>query len=271
MKDWIKNKKYVIGYIFFGIIIIVVVFCQIKTSFYYAKKESQFETLRPDVPAEAVSNHEDPIEIITEDGKESVDKIYCDSVYNFTALQKENSDIYAWLIVPGTDVDYPILQNEEDNFYLLRNLDKSEGKPGCLYTNKVHPKDFTAFNTIIYGHNMKNKTMFGSLHNFDDEEFFEENNIFILYTEDCRLTYEIYATTKTSDDYLPYIYDFDTQDGQKLFLHSLLEDSSSVHHMRHDMEVCFEDKFVTLSTCMLDNHYRFLVVGKLIETAFYKE
>ena len=81
--------------------------------------------------------------------------IYCDPVYDFGQLHEQNQDIYAWIVVPGTQVDYPLLQSETDNYYLDYNLDHSKGYPGCIYTNQCNRKDFSDYNTVLYGHNMK--------------------------------------------------------------------------------------------------------------------
>lgn len=76
---------------------------------------------------------------------------------DFAALKEENSDVYAWIYVPGTNVDYPVLQHPTDDaYYLEHNMDGSKGLPGCIYSESVNTKDFTDPNTVLYGHNMKN-------------------------------------------------------------------------------------------------------------------
>ena len=88
-----------------------------------------------------------------------------------------NPDIYAWIYVPGTKVNYPVLQHEtDDTYYLNYNIDGTKGYPGCIYSEKKYnSKDFTDANAVLYGHNMKNGTMFGSIHRYEDQEFFNEN------------------------------------------------------------------------------------------------
>lgn len=84
---------------------------------------------------------------------------------DFAALWEQNEDVYAWITVPGTLVDYPVLQHpSDDEYYLHHTIDHVEGLPGSIYSETVNAKDFTDMNTILYGHNMKNDTMFGSLH-----------------------------------------------------------------------------------------------------------
>lgn len=207
----------------------------------------------------------------TESTEEEV--IYCEPVYDFDELRAQNEDIYAWIVVPGTQVDYPVLQSETDNYYLEYNLDHTKGYPGCIYTNACNSKDFTEYNTILYGHNMKNGTMFGSLHSFDDETFFKEHDKIYVYTEDRRLTYTIRETVKFTDVYLPVSYPVNELTGRNDFLDDLskyLDNSAS--HIREDVTVGEADRLITLSTCVSgERNRRYLVVGVLTEEAYYCE
>ncbi len=105
------------------------------------------------------------------------------SGYDFEKLRETNGDIYAWITVPGTQIDYPVLQSDTDNYYLEKNLDHTKGYPGCIYSNSCNSREFTDLLTVLYGHNMKNGSMFGSLHDYEQEEFFRENREIIIYTQ----------------------------------------------------------------------------------------
>lgn len=112
----------------------------------------------------------------------------------FGELQSVNPDVYAWITVPGTEIDYPILQHPSDNsYYLMHNIDGSYGYPGCIYTENLNSKDFTDNNTVIYGHNMKNGSMFAQLHKFEDPDFFRGNREVLIYLPDEVLHYTIFA------------------------------------------------------------------------------
>lgn len=201
-------------------------------------------------------------------------KIYCEKTVDFETIKAENADIYAWLTVPGTDVNYPVLQTEEDDYYLTHNLDHSKGRPGAIYSNaSCNNKDFTDFNTIFYGHNMRNGTMFGTLHRFDEADFFEENSTILIYTEENRFTYEIVAVRKVSDVYLPSYYNFEFKDSQQAYIDMFLgEITDDISHVREGVTVTTDDKLLTLSTCVYqENTARYLVIGKLVETAEYAE
>lgn len=198
-------------------------------------------------------------------------KIFCRPVVDFGDLAEINEDIYAWIVVPGTAVEYPVLQCETDNYYLEHNLDHSEGYPGCIYSNACNQREFSDYNTVIYGHNLSRDRMFGSLHRFEEEEFFEENREIILYTSEYRLTYEVLAATAYYDFYIPAYYDLTTYEGMAAFWESVKScEGEENSHVRSDTILTKNDQLVTLSTCIrhVEDH-RYLVVGRLIEKAWY--
>ena len=158
------------------------------------QRELEYEKLRQEETLSAATETVIAEPETEESTEETV--IYCDPVYDFGQLHEQNQDIYAWIVVPGTQVDYPLLQSETDNYYLDYNLDHSKGYPGCIYTNQCNRKDFSDYNTVLYGHNMKNGSMFGSIHSFEDETFFDGHPYIYVYTENERLTYEIYEAAK---------------------------------------------------------------------------
>lgn len=238
--------------------------------YYYEIKqqEAQYEELRTTEVKEVLETEA----VVTETEVSEQTVPVCEPVYDFETLREENTDIYAWITVPGTQVDYPVLQSETDNYYLEHNLDGSSGYPGCIYTNPCNQKDFSDYHTVLYGHNMKNGSMFGCLHSFEEQEFFDENREIVVYTEEKRLTYEIYAAVKFTDVYIPAYYDVTTADGRDAFLAALKEESknSEVSHIDERMEIQPEDKLITLSTCVNgERTKRWLIVGKLVEEAFY--
>lgn len=231
------------------------------------QNELAYEQLRATEEQEAA----DRIVTATEESEQE-EKIYCEQIYDFNELHEQNEDIYAWITVPGTQVDYPVVQSETDNYYLDHNLDDSTGYPGCIYTNQCNAKDFSDYISVLYGHNMKNGTMFGSIHSFEDEEVFDEYDRIYIYTEERRLTYEIYAAVKFTDVYIPTYYDVKASDGRDSFLAALAEESenSEVSHISENIEILPEDKLITLSTCVNgEQSKRYLLVGVLIEEAYY--
>ncbi len=247
------------------------------------QEEERYESLRAQMATEAVTEEEtktlpettvperETIPETEEETESAAGLVFCDPVQDFTKLQEENEDIYAWILVPGTAVDYPVLQSETDNYYLDHNLDHSQGYPGCIYSNACNEQDFSDSHTVLYGHNLTRDRMFGSLHRFEDEEFFEENRQILIYRPDCRLTYEILAAVVYSDRSIPYYYNLYTYKGIEEFWESVVAlEGEELTYILPGVELTEEDKLLTLSTCIRHvEGYRYLIVGRLTETALY--
>ena len=169
----------------------------------------------------------------------------------FEELWQVNPDVYAWITVPGTDIDYPILQHASDNsYYLMHNIDGSYGYPGCIYTENLNSKDFTDNNTVIYGHNMKNGSMFAQLHKFEDPDFFKENREVLIYLPDEVLHYTIFAAHIYDDRHLLYSFDFSDPDVYQKYLDSVFNTRDMSANIDKDMTVTKDDQIITLVTCI---------------------
>lgn len=169
----------------------------------------------------------------------------------FEELQAVNPDVYAWITVPGTEIDYPILQHASDNsYYLMHNIDGSYGYPGCIYTENLNSKDFTDNNTVIYGHNMKNGSMFAQLHKFEDPDFFRENREVLIYLPDEVLHYTIFAAHIYDDRHLLYSFDFADPEVYEQYLQSIFDTRDMSANIDKEMTVTKEDQIITLVTCI---------------------
>lgn len=204
----------------------------------------------------------DTIDRLEEAGIEIPDK-----ALDWDALHEKNGDIYAWIYVPDTTVDYPVLQHPTDNsYYLNHNMDGTKGYPGCIYTEDFNSKNFSDIHTVIYGHNLKDKTMFSSLHNFEDEELFNEDHYIFIYTEDYVFVYRIFAAYEFDSLHLLDNYDYTNEYVYEDYLRQIYQTTDRVANVRADIQVMKEDKIVTLSTCTADHdsNRRFLVTGVLV-------
>ena len=181
-------------------------------------------------------------------------------------LRETNADIYAWIYIPGTAVDYPILQHpSDDDYYLDHNMDGSKGRPGCIYTQMLNSKDFTDYNTVIYGHNMKSGAMFRTLHDFEDAAFFEEHPYFYIYTENGVLVYEIFAAYVADNSHILNTNDFSTETGYDAYLTKVFANTDESANFRQDVTVTTDNRIVTLSTCASGgSSRRYLVQGVLL-------
>ena len=199
-------------------------------------------------------------EEIQDDGK-----IIVETPMDFDELEKVNPDIYAWIKVDGTVVDYPVLQSAtEKSYYLSHNVDKKKSSYGAIYTQYYNSKDFEDYNTVVYGHNMLNGTMFGTLKRFRDKKFFEKNKNITVYMRGRILKYEIFAAYVFDDRHILMSFDFDDEKDRQLYLDTIHEFKSISSFFREGTEVNSKDKLITLSTCTSKDNERYIVQGVLV-------
>ncbi len=182
--------------------------------------------------------------------------------------QYQNQDIYAWLYVPGTSVNYPVVQpyTEDDNFYLDHNLQKGYEFAGSIFTQKLNSRTFTDPVTVIYGHNMLNGTMFRTLHSFQDATFFEEHSEFYIYTEGHMLTYQIFAAYNYDNRHILNSFNFSDPAVYQSYLdYALNPTNSTKRNVRSGVTLTTEDRIVVLSTCIGNSEQRYLVQGVLMD------
>ncbi|MBQ8184254.1 MAG: class B sortase [Lachnospiraceae bacterium] len=173
-------------------------------------------------------------------------------------------DMFAWIEIPGTQVDYPMVQHAtDDTYYLNHTIEGKSGLPGSIYTESIHPIDMSATHTVVYGHNMINKTMFGSLHDYEEKGKIEENPYIYIYMPGETHLYQIFSAVGFSDTYLPNYLDYDNEEDFNQFIDEL---KASNGHFNEDVEVEYGDKILTLSTCIRNHdNLRYLVTAVLID------
>ncbi len=188
---------------------------------------------------------------------------------NFGKQQGIDGEMYAWIYIPNTYGDDPILQSREDDlYYLRRGLDKNYDLGGVLFTQSCNLRDFSDPVTVIYGHNMTGyppeTSMFATLHHFEDEAFFKENDTFYIYTPGHILTYKIVSAYKYDDRHIMNSFNFADPDVVREYFDGVMNPMTIPMNVREGVELKDDDRLVVLSTCMSDHNYRFLVNGVLI-------
>ena len=187
-----------------------------------------------------------PVDILKERGISIPEKNI-----DWDELHSQNPDIYAWIYIPGTNIDYPILQHpEEKSYYLNHNIDGSEGYPGCIYTQNVNSTDWTDPNTVIYGHNMNNGSMFHDLHRFEDAVFFDETQYLFIYTPERNLVYEIFAAYPFSNIDLIMCFDYSTPEALLVYFDGIWTNRSMTSHFRDSIVLYGDSRIITMSTCI---------------------
>lgn len=179
---------------------------------------------------------------------------------DFEVLLETNSDVVGWLYCEDTPINLPVVQGEDNDFYLRRMIDKTGNGSGTLFIDYRNANDFTDGNTVIYGHNMKNKSMFGTLSHYKEQSYFEEHPVMWLLTPDADYKVELvagYVTTSTSG-----IFSFGLSE-EDMF--ALVEDAVRQSTFLSDFQICQGDVFLTLSTCSYEyDNARYVVIGRLL-------
>lgn len=199
--------------------------------------------------------------------------VLVDNPIDFDALKAKNPDVCAWITVPNTNVDYPILQSqpgEDNDYYLTHSWERKRSSAGAIYIQRNNSNQITDRNTVIYGHNMKNKTMFRTLHNFRDPKFFAANEYFTIYTPGHIKTYRIFSAYRYDNRHILNSFDFSDKAVFAEYLKFATNPNSLIKNVRKDVKVTADDQIVTLSTCISDKRYRYLVQGVLIKDELTK-
>ena len=182
-----------------------------------------------------------------------------------------NSDMTAWLQIPNTGIDYPVMWTPDDEeYYLRRGFDGSDDKNGCLILDTDSNLNPLTTNLIIHGHNMKSGAMFGTLTDYEDEAYYQEHKNIILYTRECRRNYEVIAVFrsqvyKKTDDVVKFdkFFQAETREEFEDFYNNIKE----LSFYDTGLTAEFGDRFITLSTCSYHvEQGRFVVVAKEVES-----
>lgn len=197
---------------------------------------------------------------------DSGDAWYDAMTVDFAGLKQTNSDVVGWLYVDGSDViSYPILQGEDDEEYLHKDLIGQELKAGSIFLEAGNASDFSDYHTIIYGHNMRDGSMFGSLKKYHSKDgFYEDHPCFTVFTPSAAYHYEIFGYEDVSADDQVYSIGYGPGEAYQEFLGYL----KSISYLDAGVEVSDTDRVVTLSTCSTSGR-RFVVHGVLKDTHVY--
>ena len=195
--------------------------------------------------------------IIDEENKEEKDKYKVD----FQALKDKNFDTVGFLKVNGTNIEYTVVKGANNSYYLKHNFNKESNSAGWIFADYKNKVDGTDKNLVIYGHNMRDDSMFGSLKNVIKEEWYDnkDNQYITFITENEYQTYQIFSIYQTEkEDY--YIQTEFSDDEFSKFINTIKQRSKK----DFNVNVSNEDTILTLSTCANNNKYRVVLHAKKI-------
>ena len=186
---------------------------------------------------------------------------------DFNSLLEINGETVGWIYSPGTPINYPIVHTTDNFYYLDHLLDDEYNANGTIFVDCVCMPDFSDKNTLVYGHNMNDGSMFASLRSYrlgDDPDYYTNHPNLYISTPDKSYRVELVAGLITTPESYVYAYKFDEVEQFINYVDMVKAEST----FKSDVEVGPDDKLVTLSTCTYEvDDGRYVVIGKLVEIA----
>lgn len=180
---------------------------------------------------------------------------------DFESLLKQNTDVVGWIYCENTPINYPVLQSSDNNYYLRRMIDKKYNIAGSVFMDYRCKADLSSLNTIIYGHNMKNDTMFGTFTEYKKQSYYDEHPVLWFLTPEQDYKIELiagYVTPSTSDVYK----DFYSQEELDIHIKDSIDKSTFVS----GVNIAEVDNIITLSTCSYEySTARYVLIGNVKE------
>lgn len=179
---------------------------------------------------------------------------------DFAALQEINPDVVGWIYIEGTQVNYPIVQGKNNDKYLYRMITGEYNSAGSLFLDAEVERDFSDRNNAVYGHNMKNGSMFAGIMGYKGQEFYQEHPVILLLTPDRNYQVHIFSAYVLSAHGDAWDTSFSDESFGKW-----LDRRISRSYIETDVVPTAQDRVLTLSTCTYENrNSRFLVHGILV-------
>lgn len=187
---------------------------------------------------------------------------YMESPVDFAGLKAINKDVIGWLNVEALDISYPMVRGTDNDYYLHRTFKKEDNFAGSIFMDYLNNPNLKDQNTIIYGHNMKNGSMFGTLKQFREEGVFEKSRYFWIYTPTMNYKYEIFSCHEVGAVSNTYQISFAKDKEFQDYLDEAVEHSV----VKGTAKATSKDRIVTLSTCTGNEATRFVVQGVLVDS-----
>ncbi|MBQ4061970.1 MAG: class B sortase [Christensenellaceae bacterium] len=189
------------------------------------------------------------------------DSSVSDIKIDFESIPVKNGRSTSWIMIKNTVINYPVVQGSDNDYYLTRLPDGTKNKSGSIFMDYRNADDFSDPNTFIYGHHMKNGSMFAAVTNYADQSFYEEHPYIFIITPDEIYRGEIFSAYVTPDTGKSFKIDFNSDKDFDNYLQMV----AGLSDIYTAVEVGPSDNIITLSTCTYEyDNARFLVHAKLV-------
>lgn len=259
-----RQIRYLLQGLFLGFCIALLIFSIWKLASIflgYHSGEKEYEDLRQYVLEEPVSPdtvHTDSADTESEEGSEEPTPIVPMTRIDLTTLKGINPDTVGWIEIPGTALSYPLVHTSDNIYYLTHTFRGKENKSGAIFIETLNRTDFSDLHTIIYGHNMKDGSMFASLKNYQKESYYTANPYIYIDMADGAHCYQIFSCHEAEVTDITYTIGYGADDVYADFLNSIK--GASLYDT--GVEVGTGDSVITLSTCTKSGSDRFVVHAK---------
>lgn len=233
----------------------------IKINKEYKEARDYYDELSETYVSVAQEPEKDTTSDAVEVDESAADKEVCPITVDFNNLLATNKDVCAWIYSPDTVINYVVVQGEDNNNYLHHKLDGTYNASGTLFIDCECSPNFSGANTIIYGHNMKDGSMFASLHNYVDQSYYDAHPIMYISTPAGDYKLEIFSSFTCDFDADTYTLSFASEAEYSAFLNKMVSQSN----VKTNVSVDSSERIVTLSTCTYEyDNARYVVMGKLV-------
>ena len=163
---------------------------------------------------------------------------------DFDSLSERNSDVVGWIYIPGTQCDYPVVKGEDNDEYIKKTFYGTKSSSGSIFMEKECNSDFSSDVTLLYGHNMKDGSMFRAVRNYKDVTYYEEHPYVYIYTPDRKMKMRVIASMTVKPKSKMYQFFFENREKYEKYLDSVRDNV-----LYKAGNISYDDKTVLLSTC----------------------
>jgi sortase B len=195
-------------------------------------------------------------------GEVSPDTSFGDLNLDWTALKAVNPDIVAWVLIPGTNINYPIVQGDDNDYYLTHLSDDSYSRSGAVFLDSLSPSGLDGANNMIYGHNMRDGSMFANINKFTSQDFFDAHRTIYLCTPERNMELQTFACERMSGNAPIRIFQFATNDDLQDYVQTLLANAVATAGDTGGIQQVYS--FITCNNG--NDSYRVLLSAKPVRT-----